>query len=204
MKLIYRGGFNKHSRESIQDSVIPTYDKFVTKYLKAGKKAAYVTLAKQNEDYESRFPQLKNRPIVNWNNCRKAKWGEFDLLVLLGGDSVQLYKGLAETGFSLQALKQKAIVVGDSAGAYVLASYFVDRYDLGKKVKFFPGFNSGAKIITLGHVDNPVYVDQGLITQVESFAQRKGLSVVKLKENEEKMLTNGRAVEFDREKELIP
>ena len=198
MKLIYRGGFNKHSPKSVGNSVIPTYDKFVEAFIKAGKKAAYVTLAKEDGDYESRFSQLQDRPVINWSNYQEADWDAFDLLILLGGYSPQLYKGLKESGFSLETLKKDAIVVGDSAGAYVLASCFVERHDLGKKVEFLPGFNFQAKLITLGHVDNPVYVDERLVSQVEGFAQRKGLSFLRLKENEERMLVDGKIIKFDR------
>lgn len=202
MKLIYRGGFNKHSEKSIRNSVISTYDKFMGRFIKAGKQVAYVTLAKKDGDYESRFPELKVRPVINWSNYQQTDWPTFDFLILLGGYSLSLYRGLKESGFSLDVLQKDVVVVGDSAGAYVLSSYFVERHDLGKKVNFLPGFNPGAKLITLGHVDNPAYVDQGLTVQVEAFAKKKSLSVLRLKENEEKMLVGGKIVKFDRDEEF--
>ena len=114
-----------------------------------------------------------------------------------------LYEGLKKTNFSLNKLKKNVVILGDSAGAYVLSSYF---YSLapGKtrdnQIKFFPGFNPDAKVITVAHKNNPVYCNEILIANVNKFAKSKNVRVLMLNENEQKLLRGDQFIEFDKNK----
>jgi hypothetical protein len=83
------------------------------------------------------------------------------------------------------------LLLGDSAGAYVLSSYFYDSpadENRGKIIKFYKGFVPRLKIITVAHTNNRVYTNPSLLEKVKNFAAKKDLKILTLKENREKRL----------------
>ena len=203
MKIIYRGGYNKKSEESTKKSVIYDYAATVKKLLSHGKAVAYVTLAKPDNFFDNYFfPLLPNTiKIIDSKNNKNADWKKFDVIFFLGGDAEKLHKGLTESRFTLDNLKKDAVLIGDSAGAMVLSSYYADyKDDLKSQIVFFEGLNPKAKVIPIVHINNPNYVSPNLISSVHLFAEEKKLKVLELKENEEKLLTDdGSFVDFDKQ-----
>jgi len=204
MEIIYSGGYNKHSQKSIENSIIFTYYPYIKHFVKNGKKVAFVTLAKPNGYYNSLLlPKYEGvAEIIDTTNVNEVSWSTYDLLLLLGGNTIQLVKGLKKNSFSINNLKDDAIIVGDSAGAYALSSYFYDSPAgelRGVNVEFYKGLNPDAKVITVAHKNNLVYCNDALLDKVQNFAPDKDIRVLVLKENEQKLLEKGNFVEVDKE-----
>lgn len=199
MKIIYRGGY---SSEVVQNSFWYEYLELVKEAVEKGKKVALVTLAKQDDDYYNNFINgwPKEVEVIN-HKTQTTAWESFDVLVFPGGESMSLYNGLKTLNFNLTRIKKRSLVIGDSAGAYVLSSYFYNSprgEDRGKIIEFVEGFNPSAKVITVGHANNPVYTNNLLLEKVNKFAKEHGLQVQKLLENEAKLLDdNGEFVDLD-------
>ncbi|NMB56699.1 hypothetical protein GYA19_02035 [Candidatus Beckwithbacteria bacterium] len=113
--------------------------------------------------------------ITNSANLSKINWAIFDILFILGGDTVKLHKALDNINFKLESLKSDAILIGDNAGAFLLSAYYYDA-NVGKfradKVNFYKGLNLQSQIITIAHTNNSRYVNQKLIDQTEKFAKK--------------------------------
>ncbi|NMC35760.1 hypothetical protein GYA49_01825 [Candidatus Beckwithbacteria bacterium] len=208
MKFVYSGGYNKYNLKSIKQSILYRYQKPIINTAKQGKKIAIITLAKPDNYYSQTIAKLYKHKlivIINSQNINKIGWSDFDVFLILGGDNLKLYNPLKKNEFSLNLLKSNVVLIGDSAGAFVLSSYFYDRdIDFENKyssenIKFFKGFYPESQVITIAHTNNPRYVNQKLITKTKVFAKKKHLKVLKLNENEEKLLSkNGEFIDFDR------
>jgi uncharacterized protein Smg (DUF494 family) len=87
------------------------------------------------------------------------------------------------------------VVIGDSAGAYLMSAYFVrynveldDIDDLDLKELVDTGFYTSSHVITLAHVNNKRYVSDKVLEVTKSIADKLGARFVALEENEEKTL----------------
>lgn len=188
--VVLSGGYNKYDRESVGMSVLYRYKDEVLKRVNGGEQVVFVGLAKpvDKADYEERLREWAPEEVeyVDDRNSQDVVWGEYDMVVLLGGDPERLKAKLDETDFELKHLKDGVKLVGDSAGAFVLASWFYGEGEMDQgRVDFFEGFNPDLGVIVVGHANNPRYCPDWLIGKVEKFAEKKGLRVVELEENEE-------------------
>jgi hypothetical protein len=199
VKIVYRGGYNK---EIVQNSLWFDYLEPVTQAVTSGQQVALITLAKPDGYFDNFVLQWPQSVQVINHQTPNSNWQDFDVIIIPGGDPLSLHDGLTSRNFALEKLKETAVVVGDSAGAYVLSSYFYNSprgEERGKVIDFLPGFNPEAKVITVGHVNNPKYTNTLLLEKVNTFAQAKGLTVLKLNENQEKLLgDNNEFIDFDR------
>lgn len=200
MHIIYSGGYNKHSQESINGSFIYTYKPYIQKMVSKGKKVGFVTLAKPDGYYDELLTPVYGGTveIINSTNVANVKWSDFNGLFLMGGSTIRLLNGLKSSHFFLDSLKKDVVIHGDSAGAYILSSFFYIGEYKGQRVEFFEGFNPQAKVITIAHTNNPDYCNDDLILKVNDFALKKGIHVLKLAENEQKIFMNGKFVDVDK------
>ena len=202
MKIIYSGGWNNKSGESIQLAFMYAYQATIRDAISKGKKIAMVTLAKENGFYDFLINPLYGKSVeVIDTTSQSIKWNTYDGIFLAGGSTSVLKKRLLEKDFSLSNLKKEVVLLGDSAGAYVLGSYFFispSGEQRGIEVTFAEGFNPPAKLIVVAHKNNPIYCNEVLISKVRAFAQEKGIQVLILNENEQKILENNTFSEVDK------
>ncbi|HSW79076.1 MAG TPA: Type 1 glutamine amidotransferase-like domain-containing protein [Candidatus Babeliales bacterium] len=190
MKIIYSGGYQKENDNSNKNSWWYRHENNIRVLDRAGKKVAVVTLAKADDHYQKYLDMLPGSVEIINNSVPEVDWGEYDAIYIAGGDTDILKNKLNSRGFSMDKLKNQVILLGDSAGAYVLSSFFYTDIDgaPGTDVEFHEAFNAEAKNICIAHSDNPYYVNDALIKKVRSFAKENDLSVVLLKENVEKVV----------------
>lgn len=203
------------SKFGVYAGMIYRYREEVVERIGRGEKVGVVTLAKDDGAYEEHlgvlgaggegsmlniepasthpdFDSVKPTPlkegilqIIDYSTDI-VEWSEFDLLLILGGDSLRLKQALEERGFALERLKTNAKVVGDSAGAQILSAWFYHRdHQDPNQLTFHQGFGPNSMIILVVHNNNSRYVSPELRSAVDKFAQEKELEVIKLKENEE-------------------
>jgi len=200
MDIIYSGGWNNSLPESIQNSFVYTYADYIKEMVSSGKKAVFITLAKPDGYYDKLLKSACGEIEIINSKTPSPNWSLYDGLFIPGGNPAVLKKSLKNKGFQLNKLKKTALVLGDSAGSYILSSFFYSSppgEKRGKKIKFLKGFNPQAKVITIAHTNNPFYCNQTLISKVEDFARKKGLYVLKLAENEQKVLFNGKFIKVN-------
>ncbi|HLL60212.1 MAG TPA: hypothetical protein VK338_00700 [Candidatus Nitrosocosmicus sp.] len=202
MKIIYSGGWNNDLDDSIKNSFIFTYSDTIHNAINSGKKICFVTLAKPDGYYNHLIlPLYQNIDIID-STKTSVDWSSYDGIFIPGGNSMYLKNGLLKINFQLSKLKEDVVILGDSAGSYILSSYFYQspKGELrGIDIEFHEGFNLEAKVITIAHKNNPVYSPDILVQNVNVFAQEKGLTVLALNENEQKELSNGQFIEVNKE-----
>lgn len=201
MKIIYSGGWDKTSPESIKASFMYTYREIIAKAVQNGKKIAMVTLAKKDGSYDSLIQPLYSGLVdVIDTKSTHVDWGRYDGIFIPGGSGALLKDGLMKAGFSMEVLKKDAVVLGDSAGAYILSTYFYQTppgEKRGVDLEILEGFNPGANMITIAHKNNPVYCNALLMKKIKAFAKELGLKLLILNENEQRLLQRGRFVKVD-------
>lgn len=205
MKIIYSGGWNDQFEESIKECFIFTYYSTIKKAVDKGKKTVFVTLAKPDGFYNSMlFPLYEGIiDVIDSTKLKNVLWSSYDGIFMPGGTGILLLKGLKSSGFNLDSLKKDTVILGDSAGAYVLSSYFYSTpYGelRGKQMTFIEGLNPQARVISIAHKSNPKYTNDILISNVNAFAKEKDLRVLILEENEQKVLENEEFISVDKTK----
>lgn len=203
MKIIYSGGWNNKLDESIKASFMCTYHEVIKVAVASGKKIAMVTLAKEDDYYDYLITPLYAGyvDVIDSRNQNVA-WASYDGIFMPGGKSSLLKAGLQKTGFRLNSLKKEVVLLGDSAGAHVLASYFYISPTgplRGVEIEFAEGFNPEARLIGIAHKNNPVYCNEILISKVNIFAKEHGLRILILNENEQKIFENNEFREVDKD-----
>lgn len=200
MKIIYSGGWNDEHHESIHHCFLYSYQNNILKMQQNGKKVTLVTLAKPDGFYDDLIRSLYgNIEIINTASPH-PDWSSYDGIFIPGGDTMALKERLIERNFSVAALKDSAIILGDSAGAKILAPYFFlspKGERRGIDIEFIEGLYPRAKCIVIPHANNPLHYNDILITKIEAFAQSKGISVFKLNENEQKLFQDGIFIHVD-------
>ena len=191
MQIIYSGGWNNKLEESIKKSFLYTYEESIKQMIKKGNKVAFIALAKSDGHYDKLINSIyKNAEIID-SSTNEIEWNSYDGIFIPGGDSKRLKTLLVEKQFSFNKLKHSSIILGDSAGAYMFSTYFYKSpkgEKRGIEIEFLEGFNPTANVITIAHTNNPMYCNNTLIEKVEKFAKKRGLHVLKLAENEQKIL----------------
>lgn len=205
MNIIYSGGWNKYSEKSVKESLVYSFADVIKIMIKKGKKVGFVTLAKPDGRYDGLLQSIYDNPEIINSKTIAPDWQEYDGLIILGGDAKLLQDALNERKFSLPKLKNSLLIIGDSAGAYILSTYFYHSppgEKRGFEIEFLRGFNPEAKVITIAHTNNPVYCNDTLITKVEAFAREHDLQVLKLTENEQMLNHNGEFIPVEKNKLL--
>lgn len=201
MKIIYSGGWNNESQQSIKNSFIFTYADVIQKMSTAGRKIAFVTLAKPDGYYDALLMSVYNDIEIINTQSPHPEWSTYDGLFIPGGDTEILKTRLLDLKFSLTVLKDTALLLGDSAGGKVLTSYFFKSprgEKRGEEINFIEGLNPEAEFIVVPHTNNPDYCNEILISNVEAFAKKIGIRVLKLAENEQKLYHDRQFLDIDK------
>jgi peptidase E len=185
MKIIYSGGYQKDLETSYKNSWWYRH----ADILNSDIPMAVVTLAKPDGSYDKHLKQFSKVKVID-RKVNSVDWAKYKAIFIAGGPTDTLKEELVKRDFALSKLDPDVLVLGDSAGAYIMCSYFFTDSDgdPGKQVKFYDGFNSGAKNICIAHADNPYYTNESVINQVEALATKHGLEVFSLNENVEKTI----------------
>jgi hypothetical protein len=185
MKIIYSGGYQKDLETSYKNSWWYRH----TDILNSDISVAVVTFAKPDGSYDRHLKQFSKIEVID-RKVSSVDWAKYKALFIAGGPTDALKDEIIKRDFSLDKLSPDATILGDSAGAYIMCSYFFTDSDgdPGKQVEFHEGFNPAAKNICIAHADNPYYTNDLLISRVKDFANERGLEVFELKENEEMIL----------------
>ena len=206
MRIIYSGGYDKADKESVRNGVFYRYSSVVLQQIAAGKKAVSINFAKPDRYYNSTLDEAFEGKILKIDNINKSKivWKDYDIIFFPGGSQEWLKNKLIETGFSFEKLKKDVVIIGDSAGAYVMSAYFpsyddIDNLDKENILDYADkGFYPESNIFTIAHINNPKYVPAGVLKLAKKLATKLGVRLLALKENEEKMLlANGNLVDFE-------
>lgn len=165
-----------------------------------GKKVTLVTLAKPDGFYDKLIRSLYGDIEIINTASPHPDWSSYDGIFIPGGDTIVLKNRLQEFNFSLGVLKDTVMLLGDSAGAKVLAPYFFSSPKgerRGIDIEFIEGLYPRAGCIVIPHANNPLSCNDVLVSKVETFAQSKGISVLKLNENEQKLFQEGTFIDVD-------
>jgi hypothetical protein len=115
----------------------------------------------------------------------KAEWGLYDAVLLLGGETRELYSWLQKNHFSLEALSRCVILAGDSAGAYVLSGRtLIDYAPDGQFIEIIDGFLPDIHQLVAAHVNNPYYHKPGLTKVLDTWCKANDIEYVELQEDE--------------------
>ena len=202
MKLIFRGGLNKHEQDGYTKSYFYEYSDTIKKLIIQGEKVCFVTMAKPDHYYDDHIvPQFNKAVDIIGNENQDVDWSIYDLIFLCGGETISLKEGLMEKKFNFEVIKKDAVILGDSAGAMLMAPYFYETDDR-KNISFVEGIFPATDTTVIVHTNNPNYCSEELVEKIEKFAQQKNLNVLKLKENETKLFDerNKKFVDFNFEK----
>jgi len=125
MKIVYSGGWNHKSKENVCQSVLIRYYEVFKKAFYNEKRIALVTLGKEDGFFDDVIlPDYSNIADIIDRNNKNIFWDSYDMIIILGGITKELYDYFVILQFSLKKLKNNCIVIGDSAGSHVLSSYF--------------------------------------------------------------------------------
>lgn len=151
-------------------------------------KVAIVTAAKENKHH---FDELMADSGIDMdaatvlNTGDNPDWSDYEVIIMTGGSTQRLHDWLAETGFSLDKLDNCELLIGESAGAYVLGAKVIAEYTPdGKELVFIDGFNPKSRVLVAAHVNNPYYHRDGLTLRLEKYCTENDLKLVLLEENE--------------------
>jgi hypothetical protein len=115
----------------------------------------------------------------------KAEWGLYDAVLLLGGETRELYSWLQKNHFSLEVLSRCVVLAGDSAGAYVLSGKtLIDYTPDGQLTEIVDGFLPDIHQLVTAHVNNPYYHKFRLTKVLDTWCKTNKIEYVELQENE--------------------
>jgi|GEM_PF-2764057 len=206
MKIIYSGGFDKYKKESVNNSIFYRYAEVINQQIEKGKVVASVNFAKPDYYYDSRLDEVFGGRVITIDNRNKEtiNWEQYDIILIPEGNQKMLKKGLLKTGFSIDRLKNEVIIIGDSAGAYVMGKYFpaydgevenIDERNIQKYVE--DGLYPKSNALVIAHINNKRYVPDTALELANRLAKELNVELVALKENEEKLLDeNGKFINF--------
>jgi|GEM_PF-2625916 len=186
MKLFLSGGYNSDEYASIAESMIFRHGKHITAEINRGAKTAVVNLAKpvgyQNQII--RPMRAAGATVIERNYQELVKWDSFDQVIMCGGGHT-IIDYLDRFHFDFDRLSTSCIYYGDSAGAKIFAPYYIVVDEKGK-VSFEESFADTEKHIIIAHADRSAEKSKKYLDQVNTFAKKKKLEVILLKENEER------------------
>jgi peptidase E len=133
--------------------------------------------------------------IINHQSENNIDWASFDLIVIPGGETEVLKESLLKYNFSLDKCKQDALIIGDSAGAYILSKYYLGKRTVGDNINEYyllEGLNPNSNILTVGHIDNPKHATEDKLIKARDFATKLNLDLLLLKENKDATYIDGK------------
>jgi peptidase E len=191
MKITYRGGYNKNNEESVKKSSLNCYNDKINYLFKEGKKIALVTAAMPKGYYLRHIKKeiLNKCDVIERDSPGSINWQDYNLIIILGGDTKEIYESLKSKEFNLNKLKANVELIGDSAGAFVLSHWYPDhKYKLDKKdnsfnesVAFHRGFLEKGNFICAVHYNR---LNEFAKFKIKEFADANSLEILKLNENE--------------------
>jgi hypothetical protein len=207
MKIIYSGGFDKYLRDSVRSGMYYRYDKVVNEQLDKGVVVASINFAKPDSYYDSRIDEVFAGKVIGIDTRNEdiIQWEQYDVIFMPGGNQNWLKEGLLRNGFDVSLLKENVVIIGDSAGAYVMAKYF-PAYDCDveniteRNIQEFAdeGIYPESNIFTIAHTNNIRYVPSNSLEIAKKLAAKLNCTFLPLNENEERMLDeNGNLVEVN-------
>jgi len=210
MKIVYSGGYDKYISESVGNSPFYRYASAVNSQIEKGKVVASINFAKPDSYYDSRLYEIYKDNVISIDNRNKDKidWSSYDVIFMPGGNPKWLKDKLLETGFSIDNFKENVVIIGDSAGAYVMAKYFpvydgevenIDDRNLQEYAE--EGLYPDSNALVIAHINNKRYVPDSSLELADRLADELDVKLLALEENEEKLLDeNGEFVDFEIEK----
>lgn len=196
MKLIRSGGVNARLSKTDSDYAKYGFGNYFMLQVKAeldalilqGKPVAICTAAKQNRDDYHRWLADLGFHMNNFTVLGRedgANWEQYAAVLMLGGETKELYAWLQRTGFSLAALRNCSLLGGDSAGAYVLsAKTLIDYTPDGKSFEIVDGFLPGLRQLVAAHVNNTYYHQPSLTKALNEWCRANRVAYLGLAENE--------------------
>ncbi len=91
------------------------------------------------------------------------------------------------------------IIIGDSAGAYVLSKYYFSnnvKDDVSKEYFLVDGLNPKSNLFTVAHVDNEYHTPIQKMDKAKRVSKEIGVELLLLKENESVLYENGVRKDF--------
>lgn len=179
MKIIYVGGYADKNK-----SHFINYKSYVQSLIDSNKKVIIIALAQEPAYFAERLKELyPNTPeILDSNTQSEIVWSSYNLIYIIGGNTQKLKTGLLNFGFDIEKLKKEVVLLGDSAGANVLAKNYVGKSSEGYKVE--EGLNPQSNIFVLCHVDNSEKTPQDKVDFAVNNSELIGTKLLLLKENE--------------------
>lgn len=196
MKLIRSGGVNARLRKS--DTNYNTYgfgNYFILQIkpeldelIKNDEKIAICVAAKPDKhEYDKQIIDLgfDLDHFIILGREDDADWDQYAAILMLGGETKELYLWLNKTSFELARLKNCRILAGDSAGAYVLSGKTLFDYKPdGSSFKIVDGFLPGLRQLVAAHVNNLHYHEPRLTKALNEWCNANATEYVGLQENE--------------------
>lgn len=199
MKIIYSGGVNGSIRKDELDYytygfgnyfMLQIRDELEELITQSGVIAVCVAAKPNKVRYERRFIDMgfELDSFVFLGRENKAEWGRYDAIIILGGETKELKKWLDKNGFNVGSLTRCRLIAGDSAGAYVLASYTLIDYKAdGSRFEIVKGFIPELNILVAAHTNNNHYHQRGLGAALKKWCTENKAEYIGLKENEIKV-----------------
>lgn len=198
MKIIYRGGYNKENKKF---STFFEYKDAIKRYLSKGKRVVVVTFAQPDNHYDAvlEFCFDSSLAIIDNSSSKDIDWNSFDLILIPGGTTNILKGALISYGFDINNLKKDVIIIGDSAGAYVLSKYYFGttiKADGSKEYYLEEGLHPGSNLFTVAHIDNKYHAPNEKLAEAKKIADKINIELLLLKENEAVLYENGKRQDF--------
>lgn len=196
MKLIRSGGTNSSLTKdqpeyythgygnSVMVQIKPTLDALIEE---GGEIAICVAAKPDKHHYDQRLLDAGFRleELVILGREDGAAWSQYSAVIMLGGETRALYSWLIRTQFSIESLTQCSILVGDSAGAYVLSGKFLMDYTPdGKSFEIHDGFIPSLNQLIASHANNTYYHQADAREAFSKWCKDNGCEFIPLEENE--------------------
>jgi len=179
MKIIYIGGYTNKDNSHFQ-----TYKELVQKHLDNNKKVIVIALAQDAGYFAPRIKELYKGEvlILEDTHTEKVDWNSFDLIYILGGNSKKLKEGLLKYEFDLNKLSRESTIICDSAGANMLAGYYIGKDTNGYTIE--KGLNTASNTLILCHCDNQDKTPLEKIGYAKEMATKNNYELLLLNENQ--------------------
>lgn len=181
MKIIYVGGYSDK-----ENSHFTRIAPMVKEFMNNGKNIVFVNFAKEAGYFNERLIQIYGflPQTIDDNTPNDIKWETYDLIYIPGGATKKLKQALEDYGFDIKKLKEDVTVIGDSAGANILAKYYIGTKMDTSEYSIENGFNPESNILVLPHVDNIDKTPQDKIEYASKKAKELNAELLLLDENE--------------------
>lgn len=160
----------------------------IDELIEQGKTIALCVAAKPNKHhYDQRLVELgfnvDDFTILGRED--KADWSSYAGILILGGETKELYEWMYRTEFSVEVLKSCKILAGDSAGAYVLSGKTLINYmPDGSSFEIVDGFLPGLNQLVAAHINNSHYHMSSLGVALHEWCKSNDVEYLELEENQ--------------------